>query len=161
VSVQISKKIGFNIAPITRILTNFKKNINNIIKHDSISSTKFVELVDGVEHVVSIKEIPGSEYNTQNGNGESNRIVRLGTYTQLGTLVSDIGYANTTIGSFDILIAVYKYLTSSRFISIRMETADRDIEVKRNQIIALAPNVLDLDIGLSENNIVNIELENG
>jgi hypothetical protein len=161
VSVQISKKIGFNVAPITRILTNFKKNINNIIKHDSISSTKFVELVDGVEHVVSIKEIPGSEYNTQNGNGESNRIVRLGTYTQLGTLVSDIGYANTTIGSFDILIAVYKYLTSSRFISIRMETADRDIEVKRNQIIALAPNVLDLDIGLSENNIVNIELENG
>jgi hypothetical protein len=158
-SVQLNKRVGFNFAPIQRVLTAFSKNVNNTIQTGSILSTKFMSIKDGIEYVVSIKEIAGTYTNSTIVNGQVHRLVRLGTFTENGILIEDIGSANMTNGHVDISFAVYKYITASRFISLRLSTVDKDIDVKRNQIVAFAPNVIDLPIGLSDNNIVMIELD--
>jgi len=159
-SVQIDKRIGFNVAPIQNILTTFHHNVNNVVIPSSISSTKFIELNNGIEHVVSIKEIPNSSINVLQNNGETHRVIRVGTYNQLGALVSDVGSVNTTLGVFSLSFSVYKYMSSSRFVAIRMNSVDRDISVKRNQIITMDMNSVDSQIGLMDNNVVNIELTN-
>lgn len=138
VSVDMVKKIGFDVNPPVNTPTKLTNNINNPIVVGSIYSNKFSFNVNGVVGVGSIKEI-----------SNSNGISILGIVDTQGQTVSEIGHVNTMTGSFVMTLNVWEY-TFENSIKIRMTPENDDIIVCRNQILTL-------DVSNTSNNMVLIE----
>lgn len=148
VSVNILKKVGFNISPVAGVVAQHKKSINNKVLANTIESNRFQVFNDGRIILVSIKEIPNTL--------TVDRMVEIGLFDDTGILISNIGTADLNLGRFNLTMAVYSYTDTTGVISIRFQLENDDIITKRNQIIVLPSTVQQLED--SSDNLVITEI---
>lgn len=161
VAANVSKNIGFKVAPLINRETTYVKNVNNSIRSGSVKSTKFKVYWDGQIQVVSIKEITGKKESVTDVNGKATTVQYLGLYSDTGILVREIGTVNMDTGIFNISFSVFAYvssISSYRFIQINCTLIDEDISSVRNQILMIEDLGEDPSIGLLNNNQVITEL---
>lgn len=158
VSVNISKNVSFTVKPLIAVSTNYTKDIANRIVEGTVVSTKFTVINGNGVSNVTIKEIPGRTQNITQSDGTTIQLASLGTYTDTGELVAEIGTVNLTTGLFTIAINVLAYISSSRFIEISFRLVNEDITTVRNQILDLNSVKEDTAIGLLDNNRVITEI---
>lgn len=155
--VNVAKRVGFRMAPLIAVKTNYTRAINNSIISGTIESTKFRVMSGTTPVSVTIKEIPGSD-STVEVSGVLQVIKDLGTYTSTGELIAKVGTVNLSTGTFNIAINVLSYLSSNRFVQLSCELVSDDIISARNQILALDTSATeDVVIGLLDNNQVKME----
>lgn len=150
VSVNLTKKVGFNINPVPGVFTKYIKSINNTIVSGSIKSNVFQSFIGDTVTNVYIKEVTSSSTEAVSDT------VSLGLYDSLGSLISTIGTVNLNTGYFDFTLSVYNYSSADSRINIKFDLQSDDILTKRNQII-----ILDSAIQTSyivEDNIVITEI---
>jgi hypothetical protein len=157
VGFSVTKRVAFRVAPLISVKTFFNRKVHNSVKLGSIFSTKFKVFHDNEAVVVSVKEIPDSQYTTLIS-GEQQVFVKLGVYTDTSELIDTIGTVNVTTGKFDFFLNVFAYLTANRFVQIYFELNSDDIISKQKQILILEQNTAsDAVIGLSDNNTVELD----
>ena len=150
ISVNLTKKVGFNINPLPGVVTKYIKSINNTIVSGSIKSNVFQSFIGDTVANVYIKEVISSSTEAVSNT------ISLGLYDSLGSLISTIGTVNLNTGYFDFTLSVYNYLSADSRINIKFYLESDDILTKRNQII-----ILDSTIQTSyivEDNIVLTEI---
>lgn len=143
-SVNLSKNVGFKIAPLLGLDTAHNKIISNPIKSGSVSSTLFKTVWNGAEHIVAIKET---------GSVDSVGNAKLGLYTEDGMLVRDIGYVNLSSGKFSMTLNVLSYINFSRFVGIQFSLVSDDVYTSRNQILKMA-RTQESSSGINYNNVI-------
>jgi hypothetical protein len=157
VGVSVSKRVGFRLTPLIAVKTFYNRSIYNSIKADTINSTKFQVLHNGVSTPVVIKEVLGSDV-LLNVKGVIQTVKTLAVFNSTGENLFTIGTVNLSTGKFEFYIDILSYSTSNRFVQISCELNSQDIISTQNQIIILDSSVSeDTVIGLSTNNYVDIE----
>ena len=156
VGVDLSKRVGFRVAPLIGVNTNYTRGIYNEIHKGTVKSTGFKMMHNTTPVSVTISET--GEY-TENITTLGKEVVaNLGAYTSTGELVARIGTVNLTTGFFNFDLKIHSYLTANRFVQLACELLNSDITSARNQIIiidTLTPE--DTAIGLVSNNVVEVE----
>lgn len=156
-SVSITTKFGFKIIPNIGVVSAYKRNLNNKIVAGSIYSSNFNIYYNNNIIKVSIKEIDNSTQQSVNSSGISVDVVLLGIFDKTNKLIDTVGSANLTTGEIDLLLNVYSYISSTRFIYIRAIPVNSDLIAKRNQIFTIQSDIVDPIVSINSNNIVNIE----
>jgi hypothetical protein len=152
VSVDIETQISYNIVPYVGVSTNSNFTFNNAIVDGSISSSIFYMLSNGVEEIVSIKQIPNSYVDIILG------IVNIGVYNNSGQLIRNIGTANLKTGQFSLVVNVSGYVNPIvKYIKLKATPVEMNISTKNNQILALDVNIKDGISGIIDNDYILVE----
>jgi len=131
VSINIRKKVGFNVSPLINVNTLFQISVSNEIEEDSVFSDPFDSYLNSqLVTNCCIKEIPGTK--------DINSNKDIGLYSiDSGALLIKVGTVNLTTGYYKFNILVMNYTNSKNFISMRCSLVNDDIKTAKNQILTI------------------------
>lgn len=134
ISINMRKKVGFNIRPLIGVNTMLEASISNKIKENSITSDKFDCLINNtIYNNCSIKGI--SDIIDSNSNQS------LGVYSGGNILITSVGKVNLLTGYFNFSLNVQGFLDSKNYIGIRCDLIDDDIKTSKNQILTIDSSI--------------------